>query len=76
MKMKKNTLYVTCVHLSIIQKKPEKFQKKTGMTLHKISRFPLQIFSVNATKSAETADLVTLKKSVMENFIFCAVCAL
>ena len=57
-------------------KKTEKFQKKAGMTLHKISRFPLQIFSVNATKSAETADLVTLKKSVMENFIFCAVCAL
>ena len=36
---------------------------------HKIWRFPLRISSVNVTKS----DL--LKKSLMENFIFCAVLA-
>ena len=53
------------------------------LALHKKWSFPLRISSVNVTKSAETADLVTftklriwshlLKKSLIENFIFCAV---
>ena len=42
--------------------------------LHKKWSFPLRISSVNGPNPQETADLVhLLKKSVMENFIFCAV---
>ena len=39
------------------------------MLLHKKWCFPLRIFSVNVTKSASHL----LKKSLMENFIFCTV---
>ena len=48
------------------------FRLKIYFSLHKKGSFALRISSVNVTRSAGTAD-VLLKKSLMENFIFCAV---
>ena len=44
-------------------------------TLHKKWRFPLRISSVNVTKILRKLQIwsLLLKKSLMENFIFCAV---
>ena len=44
------------------------------LTLHKKCNFPLRISSVNVTKSTVNCGTMhLLKKSLMENFIFCAV---
>ena len=52
--------------------------KISQATLHKKWRFPIRISSVNVTKSAVVRRKLRiwshlLKKSLMENFIFCAV---
>ena len=49
--------------------------QKLPAPLHKNWSFPLRIFSVNMTKSAKNLWIWShlLNKSLMENFIFCAV---
>ena len=66
--------------LTIIYSNVAKETKKvlnSNITLHKKWSFPLGISSVNVTKSAEKLRIWShlLKKSVIENFDFCAVSA-
>ena len=45
------------------------------LPLHKKWNFPLRISSVNAAKSAGTADLVTFTKEILNGKLyFCAMC--
>ena len=51
-----------------------KLALKTQKALHKRWSYPLQISSVNVTKSAGNCDLVTFTEEIcMENCMFCAV---
>ena len=60
-----NSIYLVQVNVSTIA--------KTLLPVHKKWSFPLRISSVNVTKFAENFEFghIWLKKSLMENFIFC-----
>ena len=62
-----SSLVVYLTSCTVISKSSQSYMRFEVISLHKKWSFPLRISSVSVTKSA------VLKKSLMENFIFCAV---